>query len=113
MVPMRRRSTATNLSPFKKNTRERSAMPRSALSRRQFTALGAAAVAAVAAPSLHAQARPEKQKITIAVSGKAAFCYLPLTIAEQLGYFKIEGLDVEVVDVTGGARALEGLTAGA
>jgi NitT/TauT family transport system substrate-binding protein len=60
---------------------------------------------AVAVPSLRAQGKLEKSKVTIAVGGKAAFYYLPLTIAEQLGYFKAEGLDVEIVDFAGGSRA--------
>jgi NitT/TauT family transport system substrate-binding protein len=62
------------------------------------------AAAAVAVPSLRAQGRIEKTKVTIAVGGKAAFYYLPLTIAEQLGYFKAEGLEVEISDFAGGAR---------
>jgi NitT/TauT family transport system substrate-binding protein len=38
----------------------------------------------------HAQA-VEKPKLTIAVGGKNLLYYLPLTIAEQRGYFKAEG----------------------
>lgn len=79
------------------------------LSRRQFAALAAAVVAA---PALRAQGRPEKSKIAIAVGGKAAFYYLPLTIAEQLGYFKAEGLDVEIADFAGGSRALQAVVGG-
>ena len=45
-----------------------------------------------------------KKKITIAVGGKNLFYYLPLTIAERAGYFKDEGLDVEIVDFPGGAK---------
>jgi NitT/TauT family transport system substrate-binding protein len=55
---------------------------------------------------------PEKTHILIAVGGKAGFYYLPLTIAEQLGYFKAEGLDVEISDFAGGAKALEALVGG-
>ena len=40
----------------------------------------------------------EKQKVSIAVGGKNLFYYLPLTIAEQQGYFKDEGLQVEISD---------------
>lgn len=76
------------------------------LTRRGFTVLAAAAIAA---PALRAQARPEKSKVAIAVGGKAAFYYLPLTISEQLGYFKAEGLDVEISDFAGGAKALQAL----
>ena len=79
------------------------------LNRRQFTALAAAAVAA---PSLYAQGKPEKSKVSIAVGGKAGFYYLPLTIAEQLGYFKAEGLDVEISDFAGGSRALQAVVGG-
>src|SRR5687768_7551663 len=79
------------------------------LTRRRFAALAAAAVAA---PALRAQPKLEKSKISIAVGGKAAFYYLPLTISEQLGYFKSEGLDVEISDFAGGARSLQALVGG-
>jgi NitT/TauT family transport system substrate-binding protein len=65
---------------------------------------------AVGAPA-HAQAL-EKPKITIGVGGKSLFYYLPLTIALQKGYFKSEGLEVEVQDFPGGARALQALLGG-
>ncbi|MEZ5663206.1 MAG: ABC transporter substrate-binding protein [Burkholderiaceae bacterium] len=34
----------------------------------------------------------------IAAEDRHAFCYLPLTIAERLGYFTVQGLDVQVVE---------------
>ncbi|RZJ24597.1 MAG: transporter substrate-binding domain-containing protein [Haliea sp.] len=83
-----------------------------AVSRRTFTAAAAAAVALVAAPALRAQSKLEKTKVSIAVGGKAGFYYLPLTIAEQLDYFKSEGLDIEISDFAGGARALQSLVGG-
>ena len=55
---------------------------------------------------------PEKKKITIAVGGKSLFYYLPLTVAERKGYFKDEGLEVEIPDFAGGARALQALVGG-
>ncbi|MDQ3026610.1 MAG: ABC transporter substrate-binding protein [Pseudomonadota bacterium] len=55
---------------------------------------------------------PEKKKITIAVGGKTLFYYLPLTVAERKGYFKEEGLEVEIPDFAGGARALQALVGG-
>ncbi len=57
-------------------------------------------------------ASPEKQKIVIAVGGKASLYYLPLTIAEQLSYFRDEGLQVEIVDFAGGAKALQAMMGG-
>ncbi len=61
---------------------------------------------------MRAQGKPEKSKVAIAVGGKAGFYYLPLTIAEQLGYFKAEGLDVEISDFAGGSRALQAVVGG-
>jgi NitT/TauT family transport system substrate-binding protein len=54
----------------------------------------------------------EKPQVTIAVGGKNLLYYLPLTVAEQLGYFKAEGLDVSVVDFAGGSRALQAVVGG-
>ena len=54
----------------------------------------------------------EKSKVTVAVGGKNLLYYLPLTIAEQLGYFKAEGLEVTIVDFAGGSRALQAVVGG-
>lgn len=61
--------------------------------------------------TLRAQAL-EKPKLTLAVGGKNLLYYLPLTIAEQLGYFKAEGLDVSIVDFAGGSQALRAVVGG-
>jgi NitT/TauT family transport system substrate-binding protein len=70
----------------------------------------ALAVLLTAAPA-GAQAL-EKTKIAIGVGGKTLIYYLPLTIAERKGYFKQEGLDVEILDFPGGAKALQALLGG-
>lgn len=80
--------------------------------RRTFVSAVAWTAASLAAPVLRAQPRLEKPRISIAVGGKAAFYYLPLTIAEQLGYFKAEGLEVEISDFAGGSRALQAVVGG-
>src|SRR5207245_6341488 len=41
------------------------------------------------AVSLSAQAQIEKPDVHIAVGGRTALYYLPLTLTERLGYFKI------------------------
>lgn len=69
-----------------------------------------AASLAVAVTPLHAQ--PEKRDVHIAVGGKSAFYYLPLTIAEQRGYFRDEGLDVKISDFAGGSAALRAVVGG-
>lgn len=81
------------------------------MNRRTFVAAAAGAALLQASGAL-AQGKLEKTKIAIAVGGKASFYYLPLTIAEQLGYFKAEGLDVEISDFAGGARALQAVVGG-
>src|SRR5438105_13343826 len=79
--------------------------------KRVMRALAAIVAAGFVAASAWAQA-PEKKKITIAVGGKNLFYYLPLTVAERKGYFKDEGLEVEIPDFPGGARALQALVGG-
>jgi NitT/TauT family transport system substrate-binding protein len=68
-------------------------------------------VAALAfAPLAHSQV--EKPNVHIAVGGKTALYYLPLTITERLGYFKDEGLNVRISDFAGGTRSLEAVVGG-
>jgi NitT/TauT family transport system substrate-binding protein len=59
-----------------------------------------------------ALAQIEKRDVHIAVGGKAAFYYLPLTVAEQLGYFKDEGLNLKISDFAGGSAALKAVVGG-
>jgi NitT/TauT family transport system substrate-binding protein len=73
--------------------------------------LAAIAIALVSSVVANAQS-PEKKTLTLAVGGKALLYYLPLTIAERKGYFKNEGLDVEIVDFPGGAKALQAMVGG-
>ena len=85
---------------------------RASITRRTFARGAVLSTAALAFPVLRAQGKLEKTKITVAVGGRAAFYYLPLTISEQLGFFKAEGLDVEVNDFAVGARALQAVVGG-
>jgi len=59
-----------------------------------------------------AQAQIEKSEVHIAVGGKTALYYLPLTITERLGYFKDEGLNLRISDFPGGTRSLEAVVGG-
>ena len=74
--------------------------------------LVASALASAALPHLAFAQSIEKPKLTIAVGGKNLFYYLPLTIAEQMGFFKDEGLDVTIVDFAGGSKALQAVVGG-
>ena len=51
-------------------------------------------------------------KVRLAVGGQSALYYLPLTVTDRLGYFKDEGLAVEISDVAGGSKALQALLGG-
>ncbi|MFM9981070.1 MAG: ABC transporter substrate-binding protein, partial [Burkholderiales bacterium] len=74
--------------------------------------LRAVTVAAALALSTGVHAQVEKQDVHIAIGGKSALYYLPLTLAERLGYFKDEGLNVRISDFPGGSRSLQAVVGG-
>ncbi|HEX6959894.1 MAG TPA: ABC transporter substrate-binding protein [Ferrovibrio sp.] len=53
------------------------------------------------------------EKITIIIGGMAKQIYLPAVLAERLGYYKEQGLDVELLDARAGVEAENELLAGA
>src|SRR3954449_8592820 len=67
---------------------------------------------AALAAAVPAEGQVEKRDVHIAVGGKTALYYLPLTITERLGYFKDEGLNVRISDFAGGTRSLEAVVGG-
>ncbi len=72
-----------------------------------------AALALIAAlPAAMAQGKPERTKVVLGVGGKPLLYYLPLSIAERKGFFKEQGLDVEINDFGGGAKSLQALVGG-
>lgn len=92
------------------------------LSRRRVAAVaGLAAAAVLAACGTPAPAPPGQAgstgggsgtKVTIGVGGQTLLTYLPTTLAVQLGYYKEEGLDVEIQDLQGGSKALTAMLGG-
>src|SRR5262245_5616507 len=50
--------------------------------------------------------------VRIAVGGQTQFIYLPLTLADRLGYFRDEGLSVSISDLRGGSEALAAMMGG-
>jgi NitT/TauT family transport system substrate-binding protein len=65
------------------------------------------------AASLAATAANAADKISIMVGGYEKQIYLPAKLAESLGYFKDEGLDVELLNESAGVDAENQLLAGA
>jgi NitT/TauT family transport system substrate-binding protein len=51
-------------------------------------------------------------EIKVAIGGQAQLIYLPVTLAQELGYYKDAGLNVTLLDFPGGAKALEALMGG-
>ena len=60
-----------------------------------------------------ASAAQAAEKISIMVGGIEKNIYLPAKLAEQLGYFKDEGLDVELLSEPAGVDAENEMLAGA
>jgi NitT/TauT family transport system substrate-binding protein len=55
---------------------------------------------------------PEKTTVKFGVGGQTQIIYMPLTLADQLGYFRDEGITVEINDLKGGSAALEAMVGG-
>jgi NitT/TauT family transport system substrate-binding protein len=62
--------------------------------------------------SAQAQDKIEKPDLVLGVGGKSSLYYLPLTLAERLGYFKEQGLNVTITDFGGGSKSLQSLIGG-
>lgn len=87
--------------------------------RRDWGRLCASALLGTALPGARAQVRADVPprtalpRLLVAVDHKSAFCYLPLTIAERLGYFSSEGLDVQVREFPDATQAMQAVLSGA
>jgi len=80
------------------------------MNRRNLMLAAGLVLAAWSAPAFAQTA--EKPKLTLGVGGKQLLYYLPLTVAEKKGFFKEQGLDVEINDFGGGAKSLQALVGG-
>src|SRR3979411_71085 len=69
-------------------------------------------LAALGALALMSGAATAQSKVTIAVGGAGCLCYLPTMLAEQLGEYKKNGLEVEFVDFKGGSQSLTAVIGG-
>ena len=50
--------------------------------------------------------------VTLAIGGAGCLCYLPTVLTKQLGNFKKEGVDVNMVNFKGGSQALTAVIGG-
>lgn len=83
-------------------------MPPLSISRRRFGQW-----CALSAMPAWTRAQPRAgERVRIAVGGQSVLYYLPLTVAQERGFFRDEGLDVQVQDHPGGALALRAVHEG-
>jgi NitT/TauT family transport system substrate-binding protein len=73
-------------------------MDRIRLSRRALLGAGTLMALAPAGVCAAALPRPEKSRISLGVVARSELPYLPLVVAEQLGYFRAEGLELDLVE---------------
>ena len=52
------------------------------------------------------------RQVRIAIGGQNQMVYLPTTLAQELGFYHDEGIDAELQDLAGGAKALQALVGG-
>lgn len=72
--------------------------------RRNFTAMAAAALLRAPVASF---AAVSPQRISIALAARNTLYHLPLVLADQLGYLRNEGLQVDWVDCDSGSQAVQ------
>ena len=51
-------------------------------------------------------------KVVIGIGGQTLLTYLPTTLAQELGYYQDEGVNVELQDLQGGSKALTAMIGG-
>ncbi|SDM83712.1 ABC transporter substrate-binding protein [Allokutzneria albata] len=79
---------------------------------RRLVAVAVAAVLAVTTTACGLEKQPEGPPVVrIGVGGLPLLVYLPTTLAQRLGYYADEGLDVRLQEFQSGAKALQGLQA--
>ncbi|MFM0153379.1 ABC transporter substrate-binding protein [Paraburkholderia sediminicola] len=71
------------------------------------------ALASTACAFLFWMPRAEAEKLTLMTGGVSKIIYLPVTLASRLGYFRDEGLDVDIVSEPAGVDTATELIAGA
>ena len=76
------------------------------LRRREFSAMGVAMASAWLSPNL-SNAASAPQKVTIALAAKSSLYHLPLVLADQLGMFKTENLQIDWLECDSGLQAVQ------
>jgi len=80
--------------------------------RRQLLSLAAAASAVQLAGPVGAASTGKLPRVTMALAARHSLYHLPLTLADQLGFFRQSGLTVEFMAHDAGAHAMTSLASG-
>lgn len=83
------------------------------MTRQRLLRAGLAAAACLLASLAPLTARAAADRLRILVAGLDKQIYLPVVLADRLGYFKDQGLDVELLSEPAGMQAEDALLAGA
>src|SRR5262245_32589336 len=79
--------------------------------RRRWLRLALGAAASLGVGQVTTQAARVLPRVRVIIGPDEALCHLPLTVAQQLGYFNAVGLEVSISEHAGKGRALEALNA--
>jgi len=69
-------------------------------------------VAVFAVTGCARQSPQSESHVRIAIGGQSQLIYLPTSLAQELGFYRDEGLEVDLQDMAGGSKALEALIGG-
>jgi NitT/TauT family transport system substrate-binding protein len=67
---------------------------------------------AVSAAACATRGGESGSRVRIAIGGQNQMIYLPTTLAQELGFYRDEGVEVELQDFAGGSKALQALVGG-
>ena len=67
---------------------------------------------AVSTPACARRGGDSGNRVRIAIGGQNQMIYLPTTLAGELGFYRDEGVEVELQDFAGGSKALQALVGG-
>lgn len=80
---------------------------------RLFRRAGVLAIAFAALTAGNTPALAESlTKVKLAIGGASCICYLPTVLANQLGFYKKAGIDIEMIALKGGSEALTAVLGG-
>src|SRR6185295_2668946 len=71
-----------------------------------------ASFALIQTPACARPPQSRASRVRVAVGGQNQLIYLPTTLARELGFYREEGLDVELQDHAGGSKALQAMVGG-